>query len=144
MGEIVGVAAALAWTLFAGAAVYVSLVEHPARLSCGTEIAAAEWAPSYKRGTVMQVSLAVLATLGGVSRWLRGAARSGCGERSASSRSSPSPSWSFSQPTTSCLSQAETCGRRRRVPSWKPGVASMPMASLSAFALPLPGSADLK
>jgi hypothetical protein len=72
MGEVVGVAAALACTLFAGAAVYVNLVEHPARLSCGTEIAVTQWAPSYKRGTVMQVSLAVLATLGGVSRWLQG------------------------------------------------------------------------
>ena len=72
MGEVVGVVAALACTLFAGAAVYVNLVEHPARLSCGIEIAATQWAPSYKRGTVMQVSLAVLATLGGISRWLQG------------------------------------------------------------------------
>ncbi len=72
MGEIVGVVAALACTLFAGAAVYISLVEHPARLSCGTEIAARQWAPSYKRATVIQVSLAVLATLGGMSRWLQG------------------------------------------------------------------------
>jgi hypothetical protein len=38
--------AALAAGLFAGAAIYVSAVEHPARLSCGTELAVREFAPS--------------------------------------------------------------------------------------------------
>jgi len=70
MAEILTVVAVLACTLFTGAAIYINLVEHPARLSCGTEIAAAQWAPSYKRATVMQVSLAVLATLAGLGRWL--------------------------------------------------------------------------
>lgn len=69
MGDIAGVVAALACSLFAGAAVYINLVEHPARLSCGTEIAATQWAPSYKRATVMQASLALAATLGGLARW---------------------------------------------------------------------------
>jgi hypothetical protein len=73
MADILGIVTALACALFAGAAVYISVVEHPARLSCGTEIAARQWAPSYKRATAMQVSLALLATLGGVSRWLQGA-----------------------------------------------------------------------
>jgi anthrone oxygenase-like protein len=68
----IGALAILACSLFAGAAVYITLVEHPARLSCGTEIAARQWAPSYKRATVMQVSLAVLATLAGVTAWLSG------------------------------------------------------------------------
>ncbi len=63
----------LACTLFSGAAIYISFVEHPARLSCGTEVAAKQWAPSYKRATVVQVSLAILATLGGISLWLLGA-----------------------------------------------------------------------
>jgi uncharacterized membrane protein len=45
--------------LFAGAALYVSLVEHPARMECGTTLAATEFGPSYRRATVMQVSLAI-------------------------------------------------------------------------------------
>ena len=72
MADIVGVIAAFACSLFAGAAVYINLVEHPARLSCGTELAARQWAPSYKRATVMQVSLAVVATAGGLALWLGG------------------------------------------------------------------------
>jgi hypothetical protein len=54
-------------SLFAGAALYVSVVEHPARLACSTDIALAEWRPSYKRAAIMQVILAgggVLAAIG--------------------------------------------------------------------------------
>jgi hypothetical protein len=46
--------------LFAGAAVYVTFVEHPARLECGTELAVTEFAPSYRRAAVMQASLAAI------------------------------------------------------------------------------------
>jgi anthrone oxygenase-like protein len=56
--------------LFAGAAVYVTLVEHPARLSCGTELAVREFGPSYKRAAVMQASLAVAGFLAAVGGWL--------------------------------------------------------------------------
>ena len=52
--------------LFAGAALYVSLVEHPARLQCGTLLAATEFGPSYQRGAAMQATLAVVGTLAGV------------------------------------------------------------------------------
>ena len=71
MVQILSSVAILACTLFAGAAVYITLVEHPARLSCGTEIAARQWAPSYKRATVMQASLAVVATVAGSAVWAR-------------------------------------------------------------------------
>ena len=71
MADVVTLVAILACTLFAGAAVYINLVEHPARLSCGTEIAARQWAPSYKRATVMQASLAIVAGFAGVFRWLQ-------------------------------------------------------------------------
>ena len=46
--------------LFAGAALYVTLVEHPARLGCGPALAIAEFGPSYRRGAVMQASLAAV------------------------------------------------------------------------------------
>jgi len=71
MADIVTLVATLACVLFAGAAIYINLVEHPARLSCGTEIAARQWAPSYQRATVMQASLAVVAGVAGLVRWLQ-------------------------------------------------------------------------
>lgn len=55
--------------LFAGAALYVNLVEHPARMSCGVDLALREWAPSYKRASVMQASLAVIGGVAGVLAW---------------------------------------------------------------------------
>ena len=72
MTEVLAVAAVLSCTLFTGAAIYINLVEHPARLSCGTKIAATQWKPSYERATKMQASLAIVATLGGLMRWFRG------------------------------------------------------------------------
>ncbi len=44
--------------LFAGAALYVSMVEHPARMASDLAVALAEFRPSYKRAAVMQVILA--------------------------------------------------------------------------------------
>jgi hypothetical protein len=61
--------AVLASALFTGAAIYINLVEHPARMACSTELAATVWAPSYRRATVMQVSLAVASTAAGVVSW---------------------------------------------------------------------------
>jgi len=40
--------ATLSSTLFTGAAIYINLVEHPARMGCDTKIAFTQWAPSYK------------------------------------------------------------------------------------------------
>ncbi len=59
--------------LFAGAALYISLVEHPVRMSCGTDVAVNEFRPSYKRATVMQASLAVVSLVTGIAAWLAGA-----------------------------------------------------------------------
>jgi len=58
--------------LFAGAAIYINLVEHPARLECGTAAAVAEWRPSYRRATIMQASLALAGLLSAVGAWLQG------------------------------------------------------------------------
>jgi uncharacterized membrane protein len=65
--------AVLTTTIFAGAAIYINLVEHPARMSCSTEMAAAVWAPSYRRATVMQASLAIAGSLAGLAAWMLGA-----------------------------------------------------------------------
>jgi hypothetical protein len=65
--------AVLACGLFAGAAVYLSLVEHPARMECGVELAATEFAPSYRRATVMQASLAAVGLISSIAAWLAAA-----------------------------------------------------------------------
>jgi hypothetical protein len=64
--------ATLSACLFAGAAIYINLVEHPARMGCDTKTAAIVWAPSYKKATVMQASLAILGFLSGVAAWFLG------------------------------------------------------------------------
>lgn len=67
--------ATLCCALFAGAAIYINLVEHPARVECGTAAAVREWRPSYRRATVMQASLALVGLLSAVGAWLQGMGR---------------------------------------------------------------------
>jgi hypothetical protein len=64
--------ATLAAALFAGAALYVNIAEHPARMTLDTRFAAAQWAPSYRRATWMQASLALLSLVAGMGSWLLG------------------------------------------------------------------------
>jgi hypothetical protein len=73
MRQIAEIVAVLACGIFTGAAVYVSLVEHPARMECGVEIAAAQFSPSYRRGSVMQAILAAVGLLSSIAAWLAGA-----------------------------------------------------------------------
>ena len=73
MREIAEFIALLSCALFTGAAVYITFVEHPARMQCGVELAASEFAPSYRRATVMQASCAVLGLLSSVVAWRDGA-----------------------------------------------------------------------
>ena len=74
------IVAAVCAGLFAGAAIYINAVEHPARLSCGNEVALREFAPSYRRATVMQASLAIVGCLAGLwSAWVLGDAWVGLG-----------------------------------------------------------------
>ena len=70
VGLVAETIALVATALFAGAAVYVSLVEHPARESCGSALAVAEFGPSYRRGAVMQGGLALVGGVAGVTRWM--------------------------------------------------------------------------
>jgi len=69
MTEAFQFVAILSCTLFAGAALYINLAEHPARMQCGTELAATVFGPSYHRATAMQVPLALAATVSGLGSW---------------------------------------------------------------------------
>ena len=70
---IAEIVAMLCTGLFAGAALYVTLVEHPARMECGTEPALAEFGPSYRRAAVLQGLLAAIGSLLAIGAWLAGA-----------------------------------------------------------------------
>jgi hypothetical protein len=59
------IATALTGTFF-GAALYINLAEHPARVSLGTEFALREFGPSYQRASLMQATLAALGFLAGL------------------------------------------------------------------------------
>ena len=64
--------AVLSASIFAGAALYINLVEHPARMLLDTRSAALEWAPSYRRATWMQAPLALISFAAGVGSWWMG------------------------------------------------------------------------
>ncbi|MDE2596431.1 MAG: DUF1772 domain-containing protein [Sphingomonadales bacterium] len=58
-------------TAFASAALYITLVEHPARMALPDEFALAQWQPSYARALPIQGGLAVLGSVAGVLAWYR-------------------------------------------------------------------------
>ena len=64
--------ATLAAALFAGAALYINLVEHPARMALDTKSAGLQWAPSYRRATWMQAPLALISVAAGLISWWLG------------------------------------------------------------------------
>ena len=77
----IGQLALVTAALFSGAAIYVSVAEHPARLGLDDSALLAEWKPSYERGFAMQAPLALIGFLLGIIaarsemdwRWLVGA-----------------------------------------------------------------------
>ena len=64
--------ATVAAGLFAGAALYVSLVEHPARVSLGPRAAVLQFGPVYRRGAAMQVPLSLIGAAASIVSWAGG------------------------------------------------------------------------
>jgi hypothetical protein len=64
--------ATLAAAIFAGAALYINVAEHPARMALDSRSALAEWAPSYRRATWLQAPLAVGSLVTGLASWWLG------------------------------------------------------------------------
>jgi hypothetical protein len=73
MRQIAEFIAVLSCALFTGASVYITFIEHPARMQCGVEIAATEFAPSYRRATVLQATSAAVGLISSIAAWLAGA-----------------------------------------------------------------------
>jgi anthrone oxygenase-like protein len=78
---VIGQFALVTAAAFAGAAIYVSVAEQPARLALDDKAMLAEWKPSYARASVMQAGLALASALAGFVvfwvtrdwRWMLGA-----------------------------------------------------------------------
>jgi hypothetical protein len=68
---LTGLAALVCGALFTGAALYISVAEHPARLGLDDRALLAGWKPSYKRGLAMQASLAVIGFILGAAAWFQ-------------------------------------------------------------------------
>lgn len=64
--------ATLSAALFAGAALYNNILEHPARMGLEKQMAVLQWAASYQGATWLQAPLAILSFVSGVARWLQG------------------------------------------------------------------------
>ena len=72
MAAVLAGIATVAAGLFAGAALYVTLVEHPARVGLGPRAAVLEFGPSYRRGAAMQAPLSLIGAAAAIVCWATG------------------------------------------------------------------------
>lgn len=66
---LIGQLALVTAALFTGAALYITLVEQPARLHLDDRSLLTQWAPAYARGALLQAPLAILGFLLGIAAW---------------------------------------------------------------------------
>src|SRR5687768_7255201 len=66
-----GLLALITAAFFVGAAVYINVAEHPARLALDSRSQIAQWRSAYRRGFIMQASLAIISFVAGVVAWRR-------------------------------------------------------------------------
>ena len=66
---LIGLIALICASLFAGAAFYINVAEHPARMLIPSNFAVLQWRPSYARGFAMQATLAVIGGCAALWQW---------------------------------------------------------------------------
>jgi uncharacterized membrane protein len=66
---LAGQLALIVAAVFSGAALYVNVAEHPARMHLDVRGMLTEWKPAYKRGFLMQAPLAIVGFLLGTLAW---------------------------------------------------------------------------
>jgi hypothetical protein len=75
MREVAKLLATLCAGIFFGAALYISLVQHPATLEAGSDFAARFFRPMYGRAALLQAPIALIGCVAGIVAWLKGAGR---------------------------------------------------------------------
>ena len=66
------VAALFSCGTFFGAALYISLAQHPAALEAGVSVGGRFFPPMYKRAAPLQIALALVGFLAGIVAWYQG------------------------------------------------------------------------